>query len=232
MLVRTVASLYLDMPTGPSWSDGFGGQHWVAASAVDLTCCGCCNHLFWTIDVEPLGRLTERPESLDWPWQKRLMIYLGIGFQNAREAETQWKSIKEKWHWAQYADSVKENTLLWAIENGAGTTPERELILRRRLWWANNHPRRGRKYLPPMSIEQERQNMTRLLELVRHLPEEKRQPFTEGELLRELGLFDESLTVFEREVAAGNQQVTALMRLARENNSSVHEFTANADAPP
>ncbi|HJV25656.1 MAG TPA: hypothetical protein VJ673_08210 [Aromatoleum sp.] len=200
------------------WSDGFASFLGVSPVAA-LGCCGICEGLFWFDDVARLGVMPREPISLRWPGWKRCLA--GLMSNRLIDSEAAWKAVPDAWHSAPYVESPRGRELWWALERGLASTQEREIYVRTRLWWAGNHPRRGSRAEQPMSDEQVGQNMAALLVLLRAQPDEKRDAVVEGELLRELGRFDQAITVLQDSAARGSDRAAIIVERAREGKTDV-----------
>ncbi|MCS0631654.1 hypothetical protein NX786_20210 [Telluria mixta] len=119
---------------------------------------------------------------------------------------------------------------LEALAALACNTDEREIYLRRRLWWAWNDKQRlgknGPLVLTPynMLAEEALFNMRRLLQLVECAPS---QQVERGELLRQLGRFDEAVAILKAVPADGHNEIRALKieKLARSGDTQVQELS-------
>jgi hypothetical protein len=113
-----------------------------------------------------------------------------------------------------------------AIRQRAWTTPEQEKYLRIRAWWhGNDRYRHGENGDFALSVEQT-SNLLRLLDILQ--TDDRIDPASwifRAEMLRELGRFDESLAILERDFEERFQPaVGVIRRLAKEGKRAVAEI--------
>lgn len=200
---------YDDMP---EWSDGMTGQWWAGASAPVGRCPACCR-VVWIDDaiavmqapmepgkIGPIGRLWHRMtgDKRGRLRDERKWALLPTGIKQA-------KSIDR----LECADDFIEAlaALPAADDNG------REVYMRRRLWWASSDHQRVRvdgllaTSSPAGAAAPARANRLRLLELIEHDPNAQVE---RGELLRQLGRFDEAVAVLKAVKPDGYSEVKAV----------------------
>lgn len=192
-----------------SWSDGHVDMITFCHTG-SIAKCDECNKLFWLEDAEKLGQMIERPMTLEFSLIKRIVHRCLGSYERHFRNEAAWLKLPSSWKRAIQIVPPKTEDLVAALDSGFADRPERERYLRRQLWWACNDPDRGYKRNSPFTPEQARENMTRLLSLYCALPEEERQVIKEGELLRELGRFDEAAEILKS--LAGENPEAAIIR--------------------
>lgn len=127
-----------------TWSDGFKSIIGFGRGQ-DIAVCPSCEGIFWLEDATQIGVMHREPESTEWPAWKRTLGHFNKVDASTLAKERAWKAIPDSWHWAGKIESLRGRELLWALEHGLGNTPERVMKLRRKLWWAGNHPDRGQR---------------------------------------------------------------------------------------
>ncbi len=192
-----------------SWSDGYMSTITFCHTG-SIAKCEECNNVFWRDDARELGRMVERPMTLEFSWIKRLVHRCLGSYPTHFGNEEAWRNLPSSWKRAIETVPPAQQDLVAALASGFADTPERERYLRTRLWWAGNDPDRGYTRDSPFTPEQARENMTRLLALYRALPEEDRCAMREGELLRELGRFEEAAGILQS--LAGARAEAAIIR--------------------
>lgn len=179
-----------------TWSDGHVGMLTFCHTG-SIAKCEECNKLFWREDAEELGRMVQKPVTLEFSWIKRIVHRCLGGFERHFENEEAWRTLPASWKRAIEVVPPEQKDLVAALDSGFADTPKRERYLRTQLWWASNDPDRGYTGDRPLTPEQAIENMKRLLALYRELPEANRKTMVEGELLRELGRFEEAAEILE-----------------------------------
>ncbi|MBL8421314.1 MAG: hypothetical protein JNK92_11840 [Dechloromonas sp.] len=201
------------------WSDNYASIVGLGSTG-PIVCCPVCEGMFWTEDAKQLGIMPKYPESLKWSWLRRK---LASDMESVAAAESAWKSKPDSWDWAGNLQQPRGRELLWALEHVPGSNQEREIFIRTKLWWAGNAPLRGHKSGSPMTTDQEQQNMAALLKLKRGMPPEKRDLLLEGELLREMGCFEEAISILEAQVTIVGNRAAIPLAKAREKDPVVCE---------
>ena len=185
------------------------------------------------MEVMRLPRHTPMMGGLDRLWHRM------TGDRNGRLREVlEWEALPTAIKNAESLDWLsKAGDFLGALTNRQPQSRERELHLRVRLWWAlNDHHRQDSSSStappPPMHNNIARPNMLRILELIEDTPKAK---VTRGELLRQLGRFDEAVAVLKAVVPDGRSEVRAVRieRLARAGITGLQELNeASTTAMP
>lgn len=192
------------------WSDGKSG-HWWASASGSVGRCPVCSTSVWiedAVEVMHLPRHTPTMVGLDRLWHRM------TGDCNGRLREVlEWEALPvalrnaESFRWLSEADDF-----ITALTDRQPQSRERELHLRVRLWWAlNDHHRHdsssssAARRVMQRSIA--RPNMLRILELIEDNPTAQ---VTRGELLRQLGRFDEAVAVLKAVVPDGRSEVRAV----------------------
>ena len=156
-----------------------------------------------------LPRHTPTMVGLDRLWHRM------TGDRNGRLREVlEWEALPvalrnaESFRWLSEADDF-----IAALTDRQPQSRERELHLRVRLWWALNDRIRhdgGGTPSASYSLMQRsiaRPNMLRILELIKGSPKAQ---VTRGELLRQLGRFEEAVAVLKAVVPDGRSEVRAV----------------------
>ena len=194
----------------PDWSDGKNGQWWANASG-SIGRCPVCTASVWiedAVEVMHLPRHTPMMVGLDRLWHRM------TGDRNGRLREVlEWEALPtaiknaESLGWLSKADDF-----IAALADKPAQSLERELHLRVRLWWALNDHRRhsnSSSSAPRHTMQRSiaRPNMLRILELIEDRLEAR---VTRGELLRQLGRFDEAVAVLKAVVPDGRSEARAM----------------------
>lgn len=217
ILERRIASL--NFLGACRWSDGSPG-HW-ASGIGRLARCPACDSLFWLAQAPRLGVMPREPRIRQWSWLRRTFAHLLGNSKKGFAEEMAFEAIPEEWHWARYIESAKGRDLLWALERGFGANVEDEIYIRTKLWQTGNRPKRGSMSASPMTSDQERENMLRLLDLHRSTPSENWKLLVEAELLRELGRFEEAIALLESTQPTDSEMVQGQLDRARAGDSKV-----------
>ena len=209
-------SLFFDSVT--EWSDGKSGQRSANASG-SVGRCPACTGIVWLADANEVMRAPYKPRPIGFVvrvWH-RLTGDRGGRLRDARE----WDALPDGIKNAEQIDGLKYAVDF--VEALATLPPEavdREKHLRLRLWGASNDHLRviageeGATPQPAVAEEIARANAQRLLVLLEHDPKEQ---VARGELLRQLGRFDEAVAVLKAVIPDGYSEVKAskIERLAR-----------------
>jgi hypothetical protein len=217
--VLTFLHFYDDVP---DWSDGMNEQWWAGIGG-PVGRCPTCSKIIWVDDAAELMPAPREPRPLG---AAARLWHRMTGDRNGRlRNEQNWivlpKEIKNAKHIValQSADDFLE--ALAALSCGA---EQREAFLRRRLWWASNDHLRlhleGALFgpLPIMPKSDTYLNAVRLLELI------EKNPILQverGELLRQLGRFDEAVAVLKKVKPDSSSEVRV---------SKIKHFAQNRDA--
>lgn len=203
-----------------TWSDGYTSTIGFSRCQ-DIAVCPSCEGIFWVEDAMQIGVMHREPESTAWPTWKRALGHFNKEDASTLAKERAWKAIPASWHWAGKIETVRGRELVWALEHGLGDTPERELILRRKLWWAGNHPDRGSTFRNPMTAGQTCDNLAGLLAVIRDVPEAPTMLLVEAELLRQLQRFDDALAIVDAPAFTDDDLAKVISTNARFRNTKV-----------
>lgn len=199
------------------WSDGYSSTLF-GSNAPHLAYCDACNKVYWLEDATELGVVTSLDQQPEYrsSWMARIFSKKTDVGSVAKQAEVGLRGLD----FVDYHEHPRPADLLLAMLREEWTTPERELYLRSWLWWIGNHRQRGQLTASPMSGIQAEQNMLRLLALHQAAPAALHQIRAVGELLRQMGRFDEATSALE--VAAENDTDTsAILEAARRGETDV-----------
>ena len=206
------------------WSDGYTSIFGLN-SVSNLGRCGYCRKVFWLDDAEELGVLPKESSAIGA--FSRIYHRLTGDAAGLLERERDWNETPWEWKSAKPAEMPDFFDLKTALADKESLTSEREMWVRRALWFhGNDHLRLNRdgkpvRDKPRMSDEEVRQNMQALLALVELGLD---SPILEkGELLRELGRFDEAITVLSGIEGDFKEQADLIAGFARSRNSVVRE---------
>jgi hypothetical protein len=179
----------------PEWSDDSPSTRYRP-----LVKCPACLGIFWLEDIEPLGELQREPKP-------SLAVPAG-------------------WESASYLAAVDFDDVTFVLQHSAGLGHERLVWLRRHIWWSLNDRQRTRSDgtpvpdVPSIASADEQANQEALLALLQQCELQARDRVDAGELLRQLGRFDEAIAVLRSVVPDGHSEVRAskIERLARKGD--------------
>ncbi|MQA23652.1 tetratricopeptide repeat protein [Rugamonas rivuli] len=205
------------------WSDGCSSGIWNFMHG-PVARCPQCAAVFWWEDTSEIQRLTWAPRSIG-PIMRALIWLTGDRSGRLKELR-EWQSIADDLKNAERADTPDYADLCRALAQLDPPKPAREMYLRHKIWWlSNNHLRyrdpKATMATPPAVPEDEAvANILRLLELYEH---DLKHQVERGELLRQLGRFDEAVAVLKAVKPDGYSEVKAVKieRLALARNADL-----------
>lgn len=207
------------------WSDGHTNIFGLC-SISQLGRCGYCSKVFWLDDVEVLGVLPKEGQQIGA--LSRIYHRLTRDSDGVLERERIWNATPWDWKNAKPAETPDFFDLKTALADRDSLTPEREVLVRRNLWFhSNDHLRLNRdgkplRDKPRMSEDETRENMLALLALVELGLD---SPATaKGELLRELGRFDEAIAALTGIDGDYKEQADLIVGFARSGDTVVREI--------
>jgi hypothetical protein len=176
-----------------TWSDGAAALRGFFDGA-SARCCPSCRAVLWKDDLKVLGTLTASPNTIH-PLSRKLAQWFGDK-RGYLHAESEWAAIPAAWKDAEHGDRLEYTDLQRALVNMYKPDRDREMFLRRRIWWATNdharrHPDGSRVAEEEVASEPERHaNILQMIEL----HEIAGSGLAErAELLRHLGRFEEAI---------------------------------------
>jgi hypothetical protein len=210
--------------------------------------CPSCRAVLWKKDLEVLGTLKSAPRPIR-PFCRKLAEWFGDKHGYLRR-EDEWATMPVAWNEAEHGDRLEYMDMQRAVVAMREPDRDREMFLRRRIWWATNdhirrHPDGARVMEESVAPELERHaNMLRLIEL----HEAGGSGLSErAELLRNLGRFEDAIRLLTSGAPEIRHSSTAAwtLRWAKAGDADVKTFpnvpavwsevkdpTKNADAPP
>ncbi|GAA5012424.1 hypothetical protein GCM10025794_00460 [Massilia kyonggiensis] len=147
--------------------------------------------------------------------------------QGRLQGERNWLSLPREIKDAGHIKGLQGAQDFWeALAKLVPDDLDRETYVRRRLWWASNDHQRLSEHSSAVSAEhvmpvaKAQANMHRLLELIERDP---KQQVERGELLRQLGRFDDAIAVLTAILPDGHSEVHAskIERLARRRDNKL-----------
>lgn len=207
------------------WSDGYTSI-WGLNAISQLGNCPWCGTLFWLDDAETVGVLPRQPVRMNW--FGRLLRRISGDKRGELAREQNWKETPEEWKSAKRMQPPSTGDFWAALENTAPLPQEREIYVRRQLWWEGNHPFRfgldGKPLpgQPELGAEQIQQNMAVLYALC--AATKQPDPVLVGELLRELSRFDEAVAMLESVADDDNNRASKIAEFARQKDPMVREI--------
>ncbi len=219
VLKRRFASLN-SFGLATKWSDGYS-RAFMLADAPRLGYCSSCNKTYWLEDANELG-VFELPNNGEVSKRRWLARFFGNKKTEGRasQLDTMGSLFLDR---VDYHEHPRPADLLLSVLREEWATPAREEYLRTWLWWAGNHGQRKRRTASPMSAEQSCENMEQLLLLLQATPECNRDWETYGELLRQLGRFDEAVAVLDGR-SESSAKAAAIQAAAKRRDSRIFEL--------
>ena len=195
-----------------------------------LVRCSACAALFWLEDIEPVGIMPDALRPIG-RFTRAWLRWRGDP-QGLLQSEEEWGRAMASWGQAGYIGSVKFDDVMYVLARSKGISRARLLWLRKRIWWDLNDRYRSRQDgspipdVPTWPRALERSNMEAILAMLREGDGHPTDMIEQGELLRELGRFDEAIAVLKAVPADGHSEVRAVKieRLARSGDSQVREL--------
>lgn len=203
------------------------GQWWAGMGA-PVGRCPACSNVIWVDDATAVLPAPCQPRPIG---AVARLWYRVTGDSNGR--------LRDERDWHALPREIKEADRIYRLQSAQDLMDaltalipdalDREIYLRRRLWWAANDHHRFSADGPPISSQpavaaaEAGANVLRLLELFENVPNEQVE---RGELLRQLGRFDEAIAVLEAVPPDGHSEVraTKIERLARSGDVKVREL--------
>lgn len=210
-----------------SWSDGAAPLTGVLDSC-SVTCCPSCSAMLWNKDLEAIGVLPRKPPRIG-----RITRTLS-GWNGDKHghlcAEREWADLPPEWKVAARGRSLGYPDLQRALRDMNTLTPDREMFIRRRIWWATNDHTRlrsdgTRAAAEPVASDADRKaNMVRMIEL-HEAAEGNIAEHTE--LLRQLGQFDEAIRLLTSGAPEIRTSADAawILRWAKAGDADLKAFT-------
>jgi hypothetical protein len=192
-----------------SWTDGETDIGYDNAFA-PLMRCPLCQKCFWKSDARKLGELPlqPRPMSRFEVWYAKLS-----GDKEGKLAEQEaWNNIPSALRDAPHTDIPDFSDWLELLQDSAKLRPEREVIVRRKVWRTSNDHLRlrsdGLPCRPVPALTENEATENRLALLTLHENGSTTNPTERAELLRQLGRFNEAIQVLKS--AAEEERKTPL----------------------
>jgi hypothetical protein len=206
------------------WSDGYSSI-WALEQVPGLGRCPQCEQVFWTADAEELGILPKEAEQIG---SFSRFLYRIFGDNHGRlERERSWNEAPAEWKGAKTVERPDLDGFHRALTDETSLNPEREVLLRRGIWHEGNdhlrlnmkgQPFRDTPCLPSLAVQA---NLEALLELidegVHSFPTER------GEVLRQLGRFDEAIAELKLVEGELKAQAELIIGFAKSGDSVVRE---------
>lgn len=178
------------------WSDG-DATFSRLPSRSPLIRCPSCPAVFWQDDLSPIGELPKKPLPQEpMGWLMRKLIQWGGDEHGDIQTQRDWDAAPALWRAAEYDRTLEYGDLRQALNELRGPDSEREVYVRRRIWWLANDDRRiyengKRASTQPLVLRSKaKENMLRLVEL----HEQAGSGIVDrAELLRQMGRFDEAV---------------------------------------
>lgn len=155
----------------------------------EITKCHTCDSYYWVPDAEQIGKV---PSAL---------------------ASSSNMEVDPAWLEAPHVKELEEADYWFALASGVASSRNQERRLRILAWWKTNDPYRHEPQPTDALISEEaRLNIQKLVELFDD--DEPREMLMKGEALRQLGIFDESITVLksisDHDLQGARNQISSL----------------------
>lgn len=207
----------------PSWSDGMSGQWWAGIGA-PVGRCPSCTRVVWVDDARVVMLAPRQPHPIGT--LARVWHRLTGDRQGRLRDEQNWITAQTKIKDAPLIVGLKSMCdFLHALADISPDDRDREVYVRLRLWWASNDHRRFRATETPIEPQpavapEACTNILRLLDLFENDPSRQVE---RGELLRQLGRFEEAVAVLKAVKPNGYSEVRAskIQRLAQSRNAQL-----------
>jgi hypothetical protein len=207
------------------WSDGYTSIFGLN-SISQLGRCAYCKKVFWLDDLEVLGVLPKEGQQIGG--LARIYHRLTGDSDGLLERERTWNEAPWEWKNAKPAETPDYFDLKIALADAETLTPEREVLVRRNLWFhSNDHLRLSRdgkplRDTPRMSDLDARENILAMLDLIAEGHESR--PMEKGELLRELGRFEEAIEALRNVTGDAKEQADLIIGFAQASDHVVREI--------
>nr|WP_315256598.1 hypothetical protein [uncultured Duganella sp.] len=215
----------------PDWSDGKNGNWWAHASGT-VGRCPACAGIIWLDDAADLMPAPTKPRPIGGI--ARLWHQVTGDRRGRLREECEWLALPLPIREAESIDRLGgAQDFIDALAALSANETDREINLRRRLWWASNDHLRQHSgdtattLSPAVAVDVARTNAQRLLELIHHDPKAQVE---RGELLRQLGRFDEAVAVLQAVKPDGYNEVKAV-KIERLALAGLAELRALNTAP-
>jgi hypothetical protein len=162
-----------------------------------LAHCPLCDGIFWHDDAKEIGILPREPRRMDW--LSTLHAKLTRDKDGHLAAQRRWNAMDEGLKSCPRCNIPEFDHFVAALSLISDLTPSRESIARRTIWWRYNDSMRTKSDgtrcmgIPETSESFAKQNLVALLQL--HERSIVNAPIERAEILRQLGRFDEAITV-------------------------------------
>ena len=210
------------------WSDGQPTMWW---RQEPLVRCNACAALFWREDAEWVGIMPEAPGAIG-PLTRKWLRWRGDPKGQLQSYEN-WSHATRSWGHAQQIGRVVFDDVVFVLARSKGVSRDRVLWLRNRIWWGLNDRYRTKfdgSPLPDVHTwprAAERNNMEAILDMLRDGEAQPWSMIQQGELLRLLGRFDESVAILKAVPTDGHSEVRAVKieRLAQSGDAQVRQLS-------
>lgn len=194
------------------WSDGYWEGLMGTRPALTRCVCEC---IYWLKDADVLGRYPQVQEE-----QRGLTGLLRRWFK-PDDTEHNPVNIPRGWEWARHAEKLDLRNMLGVLRNSL--PPDREYTVRRHIWHQLNDAERAGRDAYPHEAELIRQYRQQNLERLLALMEGTENPILlqRGEILRELGRFDEAIDIFNTIQGESQSWAERLRSEAEQGNTRV-----------
>lgn len=208
----------------PEWSDGKNGQWW-AGSCGQVGRCPACSKTVWIEDATEVMHSCSKPAEIGVV--ARLWHRITGDRSDRLRDEREWDALPNGVKGAEGIDGLQDaRDFIEALAGLPPDAPAREAHLRKRLWWLSGHRQRfgvdGAPIAPQPTVDAATasENRERLLMLLAHDPKAQ---VARGELLRQLGRFEEAVAVLKAVRPDGYSEVNAVKveRLALARNADI-----------
>lgn len=208
------------------WSDGHTDIS-VLRGQSPLAHCPLCDGIFWHDDATEIGVLPREPRRMDW--LSTLHAKLTRDKDGRLAAQRRWNVMDEGLKNCPHCDIPQFDHFVAALNEISYLTPSRESIARRAIWWKCNDSMRTKSDgtrctgISGISESFAKQNLVALLQL--HECSIVNAPVERAEILRQLGRFDEAITLLKA-IGSGDGEFALsrkIMKFAVDRESTLME---------
>ena len=224
-----LASINFHGRTIQVWTDGVTSIGYEIVSS-PLLQCPLCNNPFWKQDAKEVDIPQPEPQEKQGRLARILATLTGKKKKEEKKpVETNWLGVPNDVAHAVESQVPTIGDWLTILNGSTSLSPERESIVRQKIWQEGNDHLRIRsdgtpcRKTPLFSNEFSNQNLLALLDL--HKNNLIDSPTEKAEILRQLGRFDEALQVLETLKEEGlNRISTRIWELAAKHDGSLQSL--------
>lgn len=177
-----------------SWSDGQTAMGGII-DAASVRSCPTCHAVLWLDDLQALGVSPREPRPQCW-LGRIVAGWTGDKHGYLRD-ERAWANVAKEWKAAAHASRPTYSSLQQAA-CASGIPSDREIFLRRRIWWATNDHHRLRddgQLVAEVAVASEEERRANIMRLIALHGVAGNAVAERAELWRNLGEFDRAVAL-------------------------------------